>query len=90
MTSEATLTTNRALAAYYPAGGVGTYCDMRQRHLAGDKAFVGFSGKNIPTMHGAAWAERRRSARLPDFEPQPRNRVQADLGAFVSVAMRLD
>ena len=38
----------------------------------------------------AAWAERRRIARLPDFEPQTRNRVQADIGAFVSVAMRLD
>jgi hypothetical protein len=38
----------------------------------------------------AAWAERRRIDRLPDFEPQPRNRVQADIGAFVSVAMRLD
>lgn len=38
----------------------------------------------------AAWAERRRIARLPDFEPQPRNRVQADIGALVSVAMRLD
>ena len=38
----------------------------------------------------AAWAERRKIARLPDFEPQTRNRVQADIGAFVSVAMRLD
>jgi hypothetical protein len=38
----------------------------------------------------AAWAERRRIDRLPDFAPQPRNRVQADIGAFVSVAMRLD
>jgi hypothetical protein len=38
----------------------------------------------------AAWAERRRIDRLRDFEPQPRNRVQADIGAFVSVAMRLD
>jgi hypothetical protein len=38
----------------------------------------------------AEWAERRRIDRLRDFELQPRNRVQADIGAFVSVAMRLD
>jgi hypothetical protein len=39
---------------------------------------------------GAAWVAHRKASRLPDVEPQPRNRVQADIGAFVSVAMRLD
>ena len=73
---------------------------MAMRTMTADRALSHSQGTEIShwfTQVGvrlrefsAARAERRRVARLPELEPQPRHKVQADIGAFVSVAMRLD
>jgi hypothetical protein len=73
---------------------------MAMRTMTADRALPHSQGGEIGRLltqvgvrlseFSAARAERRRVARLPDFEPQPRVKVQADIGALVSVAMRLD